>query len=117
MAWISSGRQDIYLDIADKYEQYIKSGLYQTGDKLPSVRIAAGDMGVNPNTVARAYALLEERGYIRALPKKGAYVIYGEEAPAPTAPDCKALLMELKHQGVRYEDLIALAKEVFDEHD
>ena len=62
MAWISSGRQDIYLDIADKYEQYIKSGLYQNGDKLPSVRTAASDMGVNPNTVARAYALLEESG-------------------------------------------------------
>ena len=117
MTWISSGRQDIYLEIAEKYEQYIKSGIYQNGDKLPSVRTAAGDMGVNPNTVARAYALLEERGYIRALPKKGAYVIYGEEKPHGSAPDCKALLIELKNQGVRYEDLMNLAKEVFEEHD
>ena len=60
MAWSFSGKQDVYLEIADKLRQYIHAGIWQAGDRLPSVRQAAGEMGVNPNTVARAYALLEE---------------------------------------------------------
>ena len=70
MSWAFSGRQDVYIEIADKYGRYITDGIYKNGDRLPSVRTAAGEMGVNPNTVARAYALLEERGFIRSLPKK-----------------------------------------------
>ena len=72
--WKFSGKQDVYLEIAKYYEKHILLGVLRVGDKLPSVRIAAGELGVNPNTVARAYTKLEEMGYIRALPKKGAFV-------------------------------------------
>ena len=87
MAWQFSGRQDVYIEIAEKITQYIRAGVYRAGDKLPSVRQAAGEMGVNPNTVARAYALLEERGLVHALPKKGAYVSEGEK-PALVCEQC-----------------------------
>ncbi|MBQ9112842.1 MAG: GntR family transcriptional regulator [Clostridia bacterium] len=123
MAFGFSGKQDVYIEIAEKYEQYILSGIYTSGDKLPSVRTAAGEIGVNPNTVARAYAILEEKGYIRALPKKGAYVIYGEDKPPSgesalgETVDCRAVLAELKSKGLRYEDLILQAKEVFEQDD
>ena len=118
-----SGKQDVYIEIAQKYEKYILSGIYKSGDKLPSVRTAANEMSVNPNTVARAYALLEEKGFIRALPKKGAYVIYGEIAEDNQAQaanehvDCRQLLIGLKEKGLTYEDLISQAKEVFDKND
>lgn len=118
-----SGRQEVYVEIAQRFEQYIKAGVYRDGDKLPSVRISAGEMGVNPNTVARAYALLEEQGYILTLPKKGVYVTYGtsreekrtdrEEAPI----DCREELRAIKAGGVSYESLLAQAKEVYESHD
>lgn len=121
MAFNFSGKQDVYIEIAEKYRQYIHGGIYAYGDKLPSVRSAACEMGVNPNTVARAYTLLEEQGYIRALPKKGAYVIYGEKKPdiSPVTPtvDCRSILEELKSKGLCYEELILQAKEVFDKND
>lgn len=109
-----SGKQDVYLEIADRFEGYVHSGLYLLGEKLPSVRAVAAELGVNPNTVAKAYSVLEERGLIRALPKKGAFVTYGENDPSDTSHDIRPLLIELKKQGLEYEDLITQAKEVFD---
>ena len=74
MKRIFSGKQDVYIEIAERYKEYIDKGILSGGEKLPSVREAACTLGVNPNTVAKAYARLEEEGYIVTLPKKGAYV-------------------------------------------
>jgi GntR family transcriptional regulator len=117
---VFSGKQEVYLEIAERYESLIVKGIYNKGDKLPSVREAASEMGVNPNTVARAYALLEERGFVRALPKKGAFVIYdGEQktndSNAETMLLCRASLMTLKQFGARLDDIIEMAKEVFED--
>ena len=59
-----SGKQDVYIEIAERYREYIELGVIKCGEKLPSVREAAEELGVNPNTIARAYNLLEEKGYI-----------------------------------------------------
>ena len=135
--WKFSGKQDVYLEIAEYYESHILRGVLEVGDKLPSVRIAAGELGVNPNTVAKAYAHLESAGYIRALPKKGAYVIYvptansenegatekneKEEISAEThnANDtatllCRNTVIALKESGISREALIKLIEEVYD---
>lgn len=114
-----SGRQDVYLEIADTYAAYIERGIYQCGDRLPSVRMAAAELSVNPNTVARAYACLEERGYIRTLPKKGVYVCYGESTASDDerAREYRRVLTAWKDEGLDRERLLTLIKEVFEEHD
>ena len=58
------GKQDVYLEIANRFETYILNGLYKAGDKLPSVRAVAAELGVNPNTVAKAYSVLEKRAFM-----------------------------------------------------
>lgn len=60
--------------IEEKIIEYIRAGVYSTDEKLPSIRELAVDLQVNPNTVAKAYAGLEEKGYIYSLLKKGYYV-------------------------------------------
>ena len=117
MALKFHGKQDVYLEIANRFENYILNGLYRSGDKLPSVRAVAAELGVNPNTVAKAYSVLEERSFIRALPKKGAYVIYGEENSTPTPIDARPILTELRDSGATYEDIILQVKEVFGKND
>ncbi len=54
--------------------EYLALGIYQTDEKLPSVRELSTKYHVNPNTIAKVYAGLEEKGYIYALPAKGYYV-------------------------------------------
>ncbi|MBQ8408561.1 MAG: GntR family transcriptional regulator [Clostridia bacterium] len=109
-----SGKQDVYVEIAERYKEYIKLGVYRDGDKLPSVREAAGELGVNPNTIARAYTLLEEEGFVRALPKKGAFVTYGETVKAEE-PDKKSVIYAFKDMGISKQTLINWIEEVYEE--
>lgn len=109
-----SGKQDVYLEIADKFEQYIKAGVYRNGDRLPSVRVAAGDLGVNPNTVARAYSTLEERGLVRCMLKKGAFVTVESFGNAESVGQFKQIASELKLSGVTKEELMKILEEVYE---
>ena len=113
------GKQDVYIEVAEKYKQYILCGIYNAGDRLPSVRTVGAELGVNPNTVAKAYSLLEKEGYIKALPKKGAYVIYEPKNDERKIKiyQAKAVLEDLKKQGISYAELAELIKEVWDEND
>ena len=74
-----SQKRDVYIEIAERYENYMTLGVIKSGEKLPSVRSVATELRVNPNTVQKAYSLLEEKGLIRLMPKKGAFVIFGNE--------------------------------------
>ena len=109
-----SGKQDVYIEIAERYKEYIELGVFKNGDKLPSVRDAAGDLGVNPNTIARAYALLEEQGLVCALPKKGAYVTYGEDKKEQE-PDKKSVIYALRDMGISKRTLMKWIEEVYGE--
>lgn len=77
-----SGKRNIYEEIVETYAKYIRTGALRAGEKLPSCRGLAMQLGINPNTVERAYSELEKRGLIRTLPKKGAFVrAEAEEKP------------------------------------
>jgi GntR family transcriptional regulator len=58
-------RQPIYLQIADLLCERILTGTWKPGERIPSIRETAEASQVNPNTVTRTYAWLEERGIIR----------------------------------------------------
>jgi len=107
-----SGKQDVYLEIAQKYKEYIELGIIKNGEKMPSVRTAAGELGVNPNTVAKAYAVLEEQGYVCALPKKGAFVTFGE-MPAEKDNEYKKMIYTLREKGVDKATLILWIEEIY----
>lgn len=115
MAKAFSAKRDVYLEIAERYEKYITLGVIKAGEKLPSVRIAAGELGVNPNTVQRAYSLLEERGFIRSMPKKGAFVIYGRDKEECDAleRDATGALVRLKEMGITKDNLLLIIEEVY----
>ena len=110
-----TGKREIYLEIAEKYESYIKLGILAAGEKLPSVRAAAQEMGINPNTMARAYSYLEERGLIYTLPKKGVYVSSpnGHENEAIMTNEARELLISLKEKGISRAALTTLIEEVY----
>lgn len=115
MAKAFSAKRDVYLEIAERYEKYITLGVIKTGERLPSVRVAAGELGVNPNTVQRAYSLLEERGFIRSMPKKGAFVIYGRksEERGCLAREVTDAVVQAKETGISKEELLLIIEEVY----
>lgn len=114
-----TGKRDVYIEIAERYEKYIRLGVLRNGEKLPSVRVAANELGVNPNTVQKAYTLLEEQKLICSLPKKGAFVTYSEESAEPNTQraDIFKALNEFKEMGISYGVIAEILKEVYDDRD
>ena len=113
MAFNFTGKRDVYLEIADRYAGFISLGVLREGEKLPSVRTAAGELGVNPNTVQKAYQHLEEQGLICSVPKKGVYVINrGGRQDNPKEIAVEAVTA-LKAQGVGKETLLQALEEVY----
>ena len=64
----------IYVQIMDTLRREISAGVLRREEKLPSVRELAAELSINPNTISRAYKLLELEGWIATVPGKGCYV-------------------------------------------
>lgn len=64
MPWDLKSDRPIYTQLIEQIEMMIFSGIYPPGSKLPSVRDMAQDAAVNPNTMQRALARMEEVGLI-----------------------------------------------------
>lgn len=58
-------KQAIYIQIAEMITDNILSGRWKEGEKIPSVREMAVIMEVNPNTIARTYNYLQDKGIIQ----------------------------------------------------
>lgn len=68
----------IYLQIIDEIKIMIASGSLKLGEKLPSVRELAQNLGVNPNTIQRAFSVLEQEGLVFAERTAGRYITNDE---------------------------------------
>ena len=64
----------IYTQIGDGIREQIRTGILQTGDKLPSVRELATQLTINPNTIQRSYRELEMQGWVASVAGKGCFV-------------------------------------------
>ena len=67
-------REAIYEQIVSEVERYVSLGVLKPNEKIPSVRTMALDLGINPNTVKKAYDILEDRGVIITLSTKGTFI-------------------------------------------
>lgn len=64
----------VYLQLVDQIRYAAASGKIRTGEALPSIRPLAEELRVNRNTVAKAYAELENQGVIETIPGKGCFL-------------------------------------------
>ncbi len=71
----------VYLQIVQQLERRIASGQMAPGEGLPSVRVMASELGINPNTVVRAYRELENRGLVETRHGQGSFVAQGAGGP------------------------------------
>ncbi len=67
-------RAPIYEQLKSRIIELVMLEVFQPDDQLPSVRSLARDLGVNPNTVQKAYQDLEREGIIYSLGGKGSFI-------------------------------------------
>ena len=112
MAIYLNGKGAVYQQIVDYYKRYISLNIIKPMEKLPSCRTLASELGINPNTVERAYSILEKEKYITTIPKKGVYVCYEANN---TVDENHVLdqLHDIKQSGISKERVLELIEKVF----
>ncbi len=103
----------IYLQIIRHVKRGIAAGTVAAGDELPSRRVLSAQLGVNPNTVQKAYRLLEEEGLITSrsgaksevsIPPGGVEAIRAQLLEQEMA----VLVQNLRQSGLDKEAALAL---------
>lgn len=112
MGWVFTSHQPIYLQIMTEIKIRIIRGQYPSGERLPSVRELAVEAGVNPNTMQKALAGLEEEGLLYSVRTSGRFVTTEQEVLERLRVNCSQNVLQLFFEemhalGFSDEDIIA----------
>ena len=108
-------RIPIYEQIVQEIERYVALGILKTEDQLPPIRELATELGINPNTVKKAYSILESKGVIVSLSTKGTFIsIHTEkvtqEKIESKISEIKNIIGELENLGLSKEEILEKIK-------
>lgn len=112
-----TSRTPIYQQIHEQVLVQIACGLLKPNQQLPGVRSMAIDLGINPNTVMKAYVELEREGFIYSLAGKGSFV---SEPPMDVSvlrneklSEIEELLTKVLPYGIKKEDVLQMIETVY----
>lgn len=119
MPWNLDSDRPIFIQIIEKIQMDIISGVYRPGDKLPSVRELAAEASVNPNTMQKALSELERTGLVYAQRTSGRFITEDttliNELKAELAKDMISQFLEhMQGLGFEEEETIALIKQMIE---
>lgn len=103
----------IYLQIILFIKRGMVSGQIRSGDELPSRRTLSALLGVNPNTVQKAYRMLEEEGLVASHTGAKSYVVLDEVTLTRIRAellesDARTLIDAMKQMGLSKAEALAL---------
>ena len=103
-------RKLIYEQLVDNVKELILRGDLKRDDFLPSVRSLAKELGINPNTIQKAYQELERQGVVTSAQGRGVFV--SEDTPGYSHQEMNAwcaqlarLITEMRFRGVPEEEI------------
>ncbi|MGL4800573.1 MAG: GntR family transcriptional regulator [Cellulosilyticaceae bacterium] len=101
----------LYEQIIDYIKEQALKGNLKPQDKLPSVRQLASTLGINPNTVSKAYAELERQKVIETIRGRGTFICeqtqtnVDEKRLEAIRKELKALCISLSYMGIEKEQV------------
>ncbi|MCX5772503.1 MAG: GntR family transcriptional regulator [Candidatus Hydrogenedentes bacterium] len=106
----------VYVQIENHVQFAIASGRLKPGDKLPSVRELSERLGVNPNTIAKAYRDLEVMGLLYT--RRGMGVFIDKDVEAKCGQDCRKRIIgrlfevvaEAKAAGMSRKEVLTIVE-------
>ena len=112
----------IYLQIVSFVQRGIVAGTIIDGDEMPSRRVLSALIGVNPNTIQKAYRMLEEDGIIESRSGAKSYVTITEASIKKIrsqllSKDTQNLIKSMKQMGISMDEAIALVAEAWSEEE
>ncbi|CAB3625054.1 PLP-dependent aminotransferase family protein [Achromobacter pulmonis] len=88
----TSDDDPLYRQVYERFRGAIAQGTLKPGDRIPSARALAKDLGVARGTIEMAYSLLHAEGYVQPRGQAGTVVTPGlqaQAAPRPSPPPAK----------------------------
>jgi GntR family transcriptional regulator len=111
-------RLPIYEQIQGQVIEFIALELLKPHQQLPAVRQLANDLGVNPNTVQKAYQELERLGYIYSQVGKGSFINERQNTLELTRKqkfdELCDLLAQMKQIGIEYSEILGCMTQIFE---
>ena len=103
----------IYLQIILYVKRGMAAGTIRNGDEMPSRRVLSALLGVNPNTIQKAYRMLEEEGLICSRAGAKSYASVTEQTMAQIRKqlledDARTLVEAMKQMGVTKDEALDL---------
>jgi DNA-binding transcriptional regulator YhcF (GntR family) len=86
----------VYRQIVDAIRHSLVEGTLQPGQAVPTVRQLALDLGIHFNTVAQAYRVLSDEGWLNLKRRRGAIVLERKQPPKPDKQQLKQALQKLR---------------------
>lgn len=119
MAWILTSDRPIFLQIVERIQLDIVSGVYNPGEKLPSVRDLANEAAVNPNTMQKAFQELERSGLVYAVRTSGRFITEDVNMIEALKSNLAAekineFLKNMKQIGFGDDEILALMKKAME---
>lgn len=110
-------REPIYAQLEKQIIRMINLGVYEKDSMLPSVRSVACDLGVNPNTVAKAYKELEQKDIIYTIAGRGAFVSSSNTATIHSIAkkEVRDALSDAKNAGVDKASVMEIINDLWGE--
>jgi GntR family transcriptional regulator len=102
-----------YLQLVHQVKQALRLGLLRPGDQLPTAKEVVAQLGINPNTVLKAYRDLERDGLVAPRPGQGTFVQQSLASPSLAGTDHlqRALagwVRQARAAGLTHQDMAAL---------
>jgi GntR family transcriptional regulator len=111
---VLDGPTPVYRQIVDALRSLCVSGELAPGTKLPTVRSLAASLGIHFNTVAEAYRLLADEGFLLIAGRHGATILDRAQPAAPTHDTTASegnrlrhLVAELQSKGFRKDWILS----------
>lgn len=99
-----------YEQIRQQIAALVATGALREGDRLPTVRALAADLGVAPGTVARAYRELEAGGVVATRRRVGTVVVAPSRVPGRTRDLATELVSAAASEGVGAQELLDIVR-------
>ncbi len=104
-------RIPIYEQIVNNIEKYVAVGILREKSQIPSIRELANNLGINPNTVKKAYDILENKGVIMTISTKGTFISNNTKMVLENKIDkeinmIKDKIRELENMGISKKEIM-----------
>ena len=111
-----SSRTPVYQQLYDDVVRLVSLGVFKSNKKLPPVRTLATELGINPNTVQKAYKMLENDGYIYSTVGRGSFISdklnQNEAEKIEAKKELKASIDKAYKKGITKEEITEMVDDV-----